>query len=163
MSAYCSVRTTSRTLDDFYCIKRMRTTRRRQVTEDASEPMCGRRKVDIWTTRWRRHKRGASSGCQPKEPMERPANFTKGTKYQTQKASGSTQTRPKRTCFCSVRRPKFAYLRVRRLTKTPPSEIPQTSKREQNPLCQWGTTATLDGAPLQSPRTLQRIVHRRAD
>ena len=62
--------------------ERMRTTRRRQMTEDASAPKCGRRKLDsIWTTRWGRHKSGTRRGDQPNEPLERPAN--KGTRYQT--------------------------------------------------------------------------------
>ena len=82
----------------------------------------GGRKLVIWTTRWGRHKSGASRGCQPKEPLERPANTTKSTRYQTQNPSGSTQTRPKRTCFCNVRLPKFAWPPARRLTEAPPSE-----------------------------------------
>ena len=57
----------------------MWTTRRRQVTEDACEPMCGLRKLDsVWTTRGDDTR--ARKGDQPNEPLERPAFTTKGTR-----------------------------------------------------------------------------------
>ena len=119
-----------------------------------------RRKPDIWTTRWGRHKSGVSRGCQPKEPLERPANTTKGTKYQTQKPSGSTQTRPKRTCFCNVRRPSIRVVPSSTLDKNTSKRNTAEIETRTNLLRQRGTTVTLDEAPLQSPRLFIHVVEK---
>ena len=81
--------------------ERMRTTRRRQVIEDASEPMCGRRMLDsIKMTRGddTREDEGRATNqtnlwSVPRSQPRASGPSPDSTKFGT---SGSTQTRPKR-------------------------------------------------------------------
>ena len=69
-----------------------------------------------------------------KSPTEKE---TGGDKFDSPAAKSQTDVQLKHVpkgCFYNVRRVKFAQSQARRLTKTPPSQIPQTSKFDE-PIC----------------------------